>query len=410
MSVQLQTQTKTAQRLSFLPVQTGLLQRKCACGQHTIAGAECEECRQKREGMIQRAAVDSAPVNSVPPIVHEVLSSPGQSLDAGTRAFMEPLFGYDFSSVRVHIDRQAAQSAQAVNALAYTVGRDVVFRTGQYVPGTIEGKRLLAHELTHVVQQRSSATQVRTKIGQPRDVYEQEADRMAEQVAQPQAYPSERPGMSTTKDTQGVVRLKLAPAPPVPEWYQLPDLAQTDLMARGYTQAWFEGKPPEVRLTVLNLYVKLKGMSLWDFVGSEHSTGLGTLVFANPNIDDFKKTLTDREDFTSPEKSEEEWSSREMRVSGQLHFKHFKGWPKTVVEAHIDQHGLLMRSKWWWIIFPVPLVEMGIHALTYESYKDVQGIRDILLGQGWWPEPLKGVKSEGDYPLPITSLRTTKMV
>jgi hypothetical protein len=129
------------------------LQRKCACGQHTIAGGECEECRQKREGMLQRAAVNTAPTNGVPSIVHGVLNSSGQPLDAGTRAFMEPRFGHDFSQVRVHTDARAAESAQSVNALAYTVGRNVVFGVGQYAPATSEGKRLMAHELTHVVQQ-----------------------------------------------------------------------------------------------------------------------------------------------------------------------------------------------------------------------------------------------------------------
>ena len=66
---------------------------------------------------------------------------------------MEPRFGYDFSRVRVHTDARATQSARAVNALAYTVGRDVVFDAGQYAPHTNEGKSLMAHELTHVVQQ-----------------------------------------------------------------------------------------------------------------------------------------------------------------------------------------------------------------------------------------------------------------
>src|SRR5437868_12070673 len=134
MITQLQTQTKAAQQPSFISAQTGLLQRKCACGQHTIGGSECEECRQKREGTLQRAAVNTAPTSSVPPIVHDVLASPGRSLDAGTRAFMEPRFGQDFSGVRVHTDERAAESARSVNALAYTVGRDVVFGTGQYTP------------------------------------------------------------------------------------------------------------------------------------------------------------------------------------------------------------------------------------------------------------------------------------
>jgi Domain of unknown function (DUF4157) len=102
MSTQVQTQTKAAAQPSFVAAPIGLLRRKCACGQYTIAGDECSECRQKREGMMQRTAVSAASVDSVPPIVHDVLSSPGRPLDAGTQAFMEPRFGYDFSQVRVH--------------------------------------------------------------------------------------------------------------------------------------------------------------------------------------------------------------------------------------------------------------------------------------------------------------------
>jgi hypothetical protein len=85
--------------------------------------------------------------------VHEALRSPGQPLDAETRAFMEPRFGHDFSRVRVHTDSVAAASARAVNALAYTVERDIVFAQRQYEPTTTLGQRLIAHELTHVVQQ-----------------------------------------------------------------------------------------------------------------------------------------------------------------------------------------------------------------------------------------------------------------
>ncbi len=85
----------------------GLLQRKCACGQHTLAGSECAECRQKR---LQRDTTNAAPVSEVPPIVHDVLRSPGQPLDASTRAFMEPHFGHDFSRVRVHSNVRPATS------------------------------------------------------------------------------------------------------------------------------------------------------------------------------------------------------------------------------------------------------------------------------------------------------------
>jgi hypothetical protein len=153
---------------------------------------------------LQRAAINPSPVHDVPPIVHEVLRSSGQPLDAATRAFMEPRFGhdysgvpthshepahtpahltigaphdefeqeaemmaqhamsrsvtpsdprYDFSAVRIHTDSKAAESARAVNALAYTVGHDIVFGAGWFSPEASAGRRLLAHELTHVLQQ-----------------------------------------------------------------------------------------------------------------------------------------------------------------------------------------------------------------------------------------------------------------
>jgi Domain of unknown function (DUF4157) len=167
-----------------------VLQRKCACGQHTIAGSECPECGRKREVMMQRSAVGAAPMNSVPSIVHDVLSSSGHPLDSGTRAFMEPRFGHDFSQVKVHTDAKAAESAQAVNALAYTVGRDVVFASEQYEPRTTIGRELLAHELTHTIQQdanlqRSPST---LEITSSEDASEKEASLAAKTVIYGQVF------------------------------------------------------------------------------------------------------------------------------------------------------------------------------------------------------------------------------
>src|SRR5205823_1825863 len=116
---------------------------------------------------------------AVPPIVHEVLRSPGEPLDRETRAFMEPRFGHDFSQVRVHTDDRALKSALAVNALAYTVGRDVVFAAERYRPGTVEGRRLLAHELTHTIQQRYAPKAERSEeisLGSPESSHEHEAE------------------------------------------------------------------------------------------------------------------------------------------------------------------------------------------------------------------------------------------
>lgn len=114
--------------------------------------------------------------------VQQTLVSQGQSLDSETRAFMEPRFGHDFSQVRIHTDEQAAESARAVNALAYTVGSDVVFGQGQYAPETQEGQGLLAHELTHVVQQRDMTDEGPLTVGPADDSAEQEADKISSSI------------------------------------------------------------------------------------------------------------------------------------------------------------------------------------------------------------------------------------
>jgi hypothetical protein len=188
----------------------GLLQRKCACSGSGKAG-ECEECR-KKEGSLQRRATGSGPP-AAPPIVHDVLGSPGEPIDSVTRAFFEPRLGHEFAqklvspvpatmqarlevgassdgfereadavadrvvgaptrrvarhdigAVRIHTDAQAAASARAVNARAYTVGNDIVFDLGQYRPESSEGRHLLAHELTHVVQQQQSRPVVQRSL------------------------------------------------------------------------------------------------------------------------------------------------------------------------------------------------------------------------------------------------------
>ena len=95
---------------------------------------------------------------AAPPIVHDVIASPGQPLDPSTRSFFEPRFGHDFSQVRVHSGGTAEQSARDVNARAYTVGHNIVFGAGQFSLGTNQGRHLLAHELTHVVQQTGRRT------------------------------------------------------------------------------------------------------------------------------------------------------------------------------------------------------------------------------------------------------------
>lgn len=104
---------------------------------------------------IQRKADSSAQGASVPAGIHEVLRSSGTPLDRDTRRLIESRIGVNFGNVRVHTDARAAASARALNAKAYTVGRDVVFASGQYSPHSPNGQKLLAHELAHTIQQNS---------------------------------------------------------------------------------------------------------------------------------------------------------------------------------------------------------------------------------------------------------------
>jgi hypothetical protein len=127
------------------------LRRKCACGGDSKE--ECAECRKNRLALQRSSSVSEDADLEAPPIVDQVLATPGQPLADSARRTLEPSFGHDFSGVRVHDDSRAAESASAVNALAYTVGNHVVFGAGQYSPGTTDGNRLLAHELTHTIQQ-----------------------------------------------------------------------------------------------------------------------------------------------------------------------------------------------------------------------------------------------------------------
>ena len=132
----------------------------------------------------------NAAASHVPPVVHEALRLPGQSLDQATRDFMEPRFGHDFSQVRVHVGAKAAESARAVNALAYSVGNRVVFGAGRYAPSTEVGRRLLAHELTHTLQQKGTALQPSLEIGRLDDPGETEAERVADAVVSGTSLPT----------------------------------------------------------------------------------------------------------------------------------------------------------------------------------------------------------------------------
>ena len=126
-----------------------MLQRACACG------GECPNCQSAATGRVQAKFITGNASGSQLDSAHVVpnLDSSGQPLDGATKAFFEPRFGHDFSQVRVHDGSASAVSARAVSAHAYTVGPHIVFGEGRFDPNRTDGRRLLAHELTHVIQQ-----------------------------------------------------------------------------------------------------------------------------------------------------------------------------------------------------------------------------------------------------------------
>jgi len=211
---------------------TLVLQRKCACGGTSAgSGGECEECKKKK---LQRRATSAGGPATAPPIVHAVLNSPGRALDPSTRSFFESSFGHDFSKVRVHSDHKAAKSAQDVNALAYTVGHNIVFNAGQYSPRPSSGKskELLAHELSHVVQQsgtKDSRLPGSITIGSQNDPLEAEADRMAAGALNGQMDAAASPGSAA-----GILQRQAATPTPAPttEFSGCDPALQADLKAQ----------------------------------------------------------------------------------------------------------------------------------------------------------------------------------
>ncbi|MFL6417029.1 MAG: DUF4157 domain-containing protein [Bryobacteraceae bacterium] len=120
----------------------------------------------------------------------------GQSLDTGTRLQMESAFGADFGTVRIHTGAESHALNRAVSAVAFTTGSDIFFRDGAYNPHSSEGRHLLAHELTHVVQQNGYAVQPKLVVGAADNQYEREAESVAEAVEKTLASPKLQEGQA----------------------------------------------------------------------------------------------------------------------------------------------------------------------------------------------------------------------
>lgn len=173
---------------------------------------------------------------------------------------------------------------------------------------------------------------------------------------------------------------------PVPRWADLPEHAHNHLHSAAYAGSWFDRQSDEMRLTVLNLYVKLSGMHLWQFIQHDPmriceqpgNPTIGKLNFLCRSPPALKNLLRARPDFADPEDSDAKWSSREKRSTGSLHVKHWGSF----TEVHIDYYGLVMSDAAWWFP-PAQVGQMIAHGLSQDSYRDVYRLRGMLLAQGW---------------------------
>ncbi|MEN0128297.1 MAG: DUF4157 domain-containing protein [Brevundimonas sp.] len=164
-------------------VDVATMSRAIAAGRPDVLGAAGFASIQRSAGNASAAAL----VEERSPVLDVVGSGGGQPLEAGLRTDMEARLGHDFGDVRVHTDSAASDSARAVGAHAYTVGSNVVFQRDAYDPGSAAGRTTIAHELTHVVQQRSgpvdgTPTGDGVRVSHPSDRFEQEAASNAERV------------------------------------------------------------------------------------------------------------------------------------------------------------------------------------------------------------------------------------
>ncbi len=251
---------RVAEQVMRMPAPS-LQRQSCACGKSDGPDGMCADCQRKQLG-IQRVASGSTAQTTASPIVHQVLRQPGRPLDRSTRNFMEPRFGQDFSQVRVHTDAKAAESAQAVNARAFTLGRNVVFGAGEYSSGTSSRRRLLAHELTHVVQQSGGGY-----------VREKRALKLVHMLQKGDALPQQDSGSDSRHHSVGVGSSDIGIARQVDSSTShhpsaLRCSASFGADAEGFVPAYLTVGGPVVLIPILGFFVPSPGWLGWAVGGS----------------------------------------------------------------------------------------------------------------------------------------------
>src|SRR5438874_2432457 len=217
------------------------ISRKCAVCERE---EKDERLQKKTDGPVGTS------LGAAPASVHAALRSPGQPLDAASRAYFEPRFGQEFGNVRVHTGMSAARSAREVSAHAYTVGQNIVFAAGRFAPSTQTGRRPIAHELTHVVQQ-TGGNRTRSDTAGPAPLTS--TARLVARAPAPSPPPSTPPARS-----EGLTASEWARIAEVRRFYNLPD------------------RPTESQSTIVGILILPGGEEIRLRSGEEGGVGGGT--------------------------------------------------------------------------------------------------------------------------------------
>jgi len=196
--------------------------------------------RLMRSAALHRQADGSGSVDDAVAQTIQAKRGSGQTLDESARRSLEPAFGEDFSDVRVHTDSESDSLNQAVHAEAFTTGKDIFFRDGSYNPGSSDGQKLLAHELTHVVQQRSAPPASELTVSDPEDASEREAGDVADSFSSNAA-----PAGVSRQEVPEEEEIEMSPISRQPEEEEVPMGGQAPEQSESSFPALGEGQTAE---------------------------------------------------------------------------------------------------------------------------------------------------------------------
>jgi len=338
-----------------------------------------------------------------PPVVHDVLASPGQAMDDATRAFMETRFGRDFGGVRLHVDPLAVASAHAMDASAYTVGTHVVFGEGQYAPASLAGRKLLAHELAHVAQQ-SDATRRPTVMRKPAGGSSPPSARLE---------PVPRAPVSG-EDCSATSTASFEAQPP----------ALQAVLRRSYGEsapAWFDGLG-EKRHILTSIYIRLCNYGLWSrvttvgnvysgerpFLGFDVPGSVGHVDFTSDDTHALMIQLLDTFRFCADHGigGSQHPGQASFREVGESDSLHIAVGPGSHFDAHIDRYSPVTGGASGLCVYDPALAHFGreVFPAKFRSKFGIPGVQIFPEPAGILAVPGAAPGREESAPPPILGL------